>query len=235
MAKRVAFINTVSSLPAVFKGLVTELAPQLDTYSIVDESLLQDTIRHGKLTKATIRRLVTYLELAQDTGADLVMVTCSSIGPAADIGSGMVEIPVLRVDEAMAIKALTYGANIGVAATLATTLLPTAALIERKAAESGKHVAIISKLCSGAFEALQSGDTAKHDALVKAGLEELIPRVDVIVLAQASMARIVETLPPGGRQVPILSSPRLAIEYLAQRMRDDPSSARAANAECQGG
>jgi Asp/Glu/hydantoin racemase len=213
--KRVAFINTVSSLAAVFKSLVSELAPQIDMFNIVDESLLQDTIRNGELSKTTIRRLVAYLALAQEAGADLAMVTCSSIGPAAEIGKLLVNIPVLRVDEPMADKALESGQRIGVAATLRTTLTPTASLIQRKASAMGKDIIIISKLCPGAFDALLAGDTAQHDMLIKEGLQELIPQVDVVVLAQASMARIVETLPQSERMLPILSSPRLAVEHLA--------------------
>lgn len=216
MAKRVAFVHTAAMLPAVFKSLVTELAPQIDMFNIVDESLLQNTIRDGELSKATIRRLVTYLSLAQEAGADMVMVTCSSIGPAAEIGRSLVDIPVLRVDEPMAEKALAAGQRIGVAATVSTTLRPTAALIERKAADSGKNVKVISKLCGGAFEALLDGDSTRHDRLVREGLQELIPDVDVIVLAQASMARIVETLPDSERVLPIYSSPRLAVEHLAR-------------------
>jgi Asp/Glu/hydantoin racemase len=213
---RVAFVHTAAMLPAVFKSLVAELAPQIDMYNILDESLLQDTIRDGELSKATIRRLVSYLALAQEAGAEMVMVTCSSIGPAADIGRSLVDVPVLRVDEPMAEKALEEGWRIGVAATVATTLRPTAALIERKAAELGKSVNVVSKLCDGAFEALLAGDGSKHDKLVKDGLRELIPSVDVIVLAQASMARIVETLSESERPLPIYSSPRLAVERLAR-------------------
>jgi len=206
----------VASLPAVFKNLMAELAPDLDIFNIVDESLLQNTIRDGELSKATIRRLVRYLSLAEEAGADVVMVTCSSVGPAADIGRPMVDIPVLRVDEPMAEKALASGRRIGVAATLSTTLRPTASLIERKASESGKNVKVVSKLCAGAFEALLAGDTATHDALVSEGLRELITNVDVIVLAQASMARIVEALPDSDKVLPIYSSPRLAVEHLAR-------------------
>ena len=40
-------------------------------------------------------------------------------------------------------------------------------------------------------------------------------RNDVIILAQASMARVADTIPPEEQKVPILSSPRLAIEALA--------------------
>ena len=214
--KRVAFVNTVTSLPAVFKGLVNELAPQIDMFNIVDESLLQDTIKSGALTKKTIRRLITYLEHAQEAGADLIMVTCSSIGPAADIARSMVDIPILRVDEPMADKAVASGARIGVAATLATTMTPTASLIERKAKEAGKNATIVSKLCDGAFEAMLAGDNERHDRLVEEGLRELIPNVDVIVLAQASMARIVEALPQSEKVRPIYSSPRLAVEHLAR-------------------
>lgn len=215
MGKRVAFVHTVTSLSAVFKTLTQELAPDLDTFNIVDESLLQNTIRDGALSKATIRRLVTHMALAQEAGADVVMVTCSSVGPAVDIGRPMIDIPVLRVDEPMAEKALACGRRIGVAATLSTTLQPTAALIERKAAECGNNVKVVSKLCTGAFDAFLAGDSVKHDLRVREGLRELIPNVDVIVLAQASMARIVETLPDSERSLPIFSSPRLAVEHLA--------------------
>lgn len=213
--KRVAFIHTATTLAATFKSLMTEIAPPADIFNVVDESLLQDTIRSGELTKKTIRRLVTYLALAQETGADLIMVTCSSIGAAADLGKSMVNIPVLRVDEPMAHKAVAIGNRVGVAATLSTTLTPTASLIQRKALEAGKQTQVISEVCTGAFEALLAGDTAKHDALVREGLEKLLPKVDVVVLAQASMARIVETLPPSDERVPILSSPRLAVEHIA--------------------
>jgi Asp/Glu/hydantoin racemase len=214
--KRVAFVNTVYTLPAVFKALTNELAPQLDIFNIVDERLLQNTIRSGELTKPTILRLVQYLSMAQQAGADIVMVTCSSIGPAADIGRSLVDIPVLRVDEAMAERALEYGPRIGVAATLATTLKPTADLIQRKASEAGKQVTIVSKVCKGAFEALGAGDTSRHDCLVAEGLKELMSQVDVIVLAQASMARIVDALPDSEKTMPIFSSPRLAVERLAK-------------------
>jgi Asp/Glu/hydantoin racemase len=120
------------------------------------------------------------------------------------------------VDEAMAERALESGSRIGVAATLSTTLKPTADLIQRKASEAGKQVTIVSKVCKGAFEALGAGDASRHDCLVAEGLKELMSQVDVIVLAQASMARIVDALPDSEKTMPIFSSPRLAVERLAK-------------------
>jgi hypothetical protein len=46
-------------------------------------------------------------------------------------------------------------------------------------------------------------------------LVELSSQVDVIVLAQASMAQVVATLTPAQRRIPILASPPLAIDHLA--------------------
>jgi len=214
MLKRLALIHTVTGLVPVFQELCAELTPELDVFNIVDESLLQNVIREDNLSAVTARRVVQHLISAEQAGADLVMCTCSSIGPAVEMGRPLLNIPALRVDEPMADLAVQTDGRIGVAATLRTTLEPTADLIQRKAEAAGKQVRVISKLCAGAFDAVTAGDTATHDAIVTAGLRELIDRSDVIVLAQASMARVVAGLPERDRRIPVLSSPRLAVEYL---------------------
>ena len=132
------------------------------------------------------------------------------------MGQALIGVPVLRVDQPMADQAVATGSRIGVIATLRTTLEPTADLIQRRADLVGKKITVTSKLAEGAFEALMRGDVAKHDAMVAVSLEELSQSVDVIVLAQASMARVVDTLAPADRRVPILASPAIAVDYLAK-------------------
>ena len=78
-----------------------------------------------------------------------------------------------------------------------------------------KATELTSKLVEGAFEALMAGDGATHDAKVAAALKELSTQVDVIVLAQASMARVVDALAPADKRVPIFASPGIAVDYLA--------------------
>jgi len=134
----------------------------------------------------------------------------------------MIGIPVVRVDEPMAEKAVRMGVRIGVAATLATTLKPTTELIQRKAAQTGGKHTITSKLCEGAFDAVVSGDTTTHDRIVSQSLRELDAKTDVIVLAQASMARVLDTMRPGDMHVPVLSSPRLGVQYMKQFMEHLP-------------
>ena len=216
MSKRLALIHTVTSLVPVFKTLCSEFILEADIFNIVDESLLQNVIREDNLSAVTARRVVGHLLSAEEAGADLVMCTCSSIGPAVEMARPLLSIRALRVDEPMAEQAVRTGQRIGVAATLRTTLDPTASLIERMATDVGSRVEVTAKLCEGAFDAVISGDTETHDAIVRDGLRELIGQSDVIVLAQASMARVVATLPEEEKQIPILSSPRLAVEHLAK-------------------
>jgi Asp/Glu/Hydantoin racemase len=204
-AMTVAFLHTVATLPAVFDALADELIPETERFHLVDETLLRVTRTTGSLTPETTRRVHGYIETAIETGgADLVVVTCSSIGPAVD------ESPLraLRIDEPMAEEAVRIGRRVGVLATLATTLEPTAALVVRHGGEVRPH------LCEGAFDALRTGDRDRHDELVRAGLEQIAGEVDVVVLAQASMARVTDALPE--QPVPILASPRLGMERVAQ-------------------
>src|SRR5690606_11227394 len=127
--------------------------------------------------------------------------------------------PVVRVDEAMTYRAVELGGRIGGAATLRATLDPTVTLIESRARRLGLEREITPQLCEGAFEAVVAGDGALHDRIVSQGLLRLAGGVDVIVLAQASMARVVDALPPGRITVPILSSPRSAVERAGEALR----------------
>jgi Asp/Glu/hydantoin racemase len=218
----IAFVHTVLSLPPTFSALAEELVPGSQVFHIADESLLGVTRRTGTLSPTTKRRVLGHILSAQDAGADAVVVTCSSIGPAVDEARGFVSVPVIRIDEAMADEAVRIGSRVGVLATLRTTLDPTAALVERRAREAGKQVEIVSRLADGAFEALSAGDADRHDDLVRDALGELSQAVDVVVLAQASMARVAETLADDERPVPILASPRLGMERVAELVAQLP-------------
>jgi len=213
--KRLGLIHTSATLVPVFAQLCKDKLPNVEVFNIADDSLVKGIREAGSLTAMIARRVAGYLESAELAGADYIMVTCSSIGPAVEAGAKLMGVPVLRVDQPMADQAVATGGKIGVIATLPTTLEPTADLILRRAALAGKQIELTSKLCEGAFEALMAGDATTHDAKVAAALKELSQQVDVIVLAQASMARVVDTLALADKRVPILASPGIAVDYLA--------------------
>jgi Asp/Glu/hydantoin racemase len=222
--RRLGLVHTSATLVPAFETLCRERLPGVAVFNIVDDSLIKDVIAHGHLRPATARRVVQHVAAAEAAGADAILVTCSSIGRAVETAATLVDVPVLRVDRPMAERAVAMARRVGVIATLPTTLDPTADLIGRCAAAAGREVAITSRLCDGAFDALMAGDAATHDAKVAAALEELAAEVDVIALAQASMGRVVGTLPPNPKRPPILASPPLAIDWLAGQLAEAPSS-----------
>jgi len=215
MPKTLALIHTSATLVPVFQQLCKTHLPSVKTFNIVDDSLVSGIRAKGSLTADIARRVQAYIASAEAGGADHILVTCSSIGPAVEASAKFSAVPVLRVDQPMADQAVNTGRRIGVIATLATTLEPTADLVRRRATAAGKHIELTSVLVEGAFEALMAGDGATHDTKVAAALRELSSKVDVILLAQASMARVVDTLPDADKRTPILASPPIAIQHLA--------------------
>lgn len=214
MTRSVAMIHTVASLASTFRELAREMMPETVVYHIVDESLLTITREAGRLTPQTRRRLLGHAASAQEIGVSAVLVTCSSVGPAVEAARQFMDIPLVRVDDAMADEAIQMGPRIGVLATLSSTLEPTRELIERKAAAAGTRSDVVALLCAGAFEAAARSDTGEHDALVAEGILSLSHQVDVVVLAQASMARALPQLADGRLTTPVLTSPRSAVERL---------------------
>ena len=213
--KTLGLIHTSATLVPVFQQLCTQYLPGVQVFNIVDDSLIKNVIRNNALLPKTARRVVDYAGSAEAAGADFILYTCSSIGAAVETAARLTTVPVLRVDQPMADQAVRTGKRIGVIATLPTTLEPTSDLVKRRAAAAGKEIELQSRLCEGAFDALMRGDTETHDRMVAEALKELSSQVDVIVLAQASMARVVEGLNEADKKVPILSSPAIAIQHLA--------------------
>ncbi len=212
--RKLTLIHTSPVLIPIFTELANELLPGIDVSHVADDWLIKQAIAQGSLSAGIVERLQQHIKEAEQGGAQAIMVTCSSMGPAIEASEAMTQVPLLRVDRAMADRAVALANRIGVIATVATTLQPTADLIQRRAAAIGKTVEITATLCDGALEKLLAGDVETHDRMVTEKLSELLAQVDVIVLAQASMARVANQLGERSGKVPVLSSPRLAMEAL---------------------
>jgi len=77
----------------------------------------------------------------------------------------------------------------------------------------GKTIEITGSLHPEAMAALRAGDAELHDRIVLDALPQLAESVDLVLLAQVSMARVVPHIPPQYAQR-VLSSPRLAARAL---------------------
>jgi hypothetical protein len=208
----VGLLHTVPALAATFDGLVAEAAPDLRRVHVADGWLLQTARRTG-VTDAVRAAVVAHVGYLAAAGARAVLVTCSSIGEAAEEAAASVAVPVLRVDAAMAAEAVrvaTAGAGrVAVLATLESTLGPTGRLVERSAA--GTPVRVGATVVPGAAERADAGDRAGADALIAEAVRAAAGDADVVVLAQASMAGAAAA---AGVAVPVLTSPAGGVREL---------------------
>lgn len=213
----IAAVHTDFPMVEPTKQLVAELLPPCHLINIVDDSLIREAIAAGTVTPAIARRLLRYYAGAVEAGAKTILTTCSSVGDVVELARSFFEVPLLRIDEPMARHAVEAGRTIAVLATLPTTLGPTVRLVQAQAAKLGKSVTVVEALAKGAYEALLRKEPEAHDRLILEASESLAGRVDVLVLAQGSMARMQETLARRTGKV-VLSSPRLGVLALKETL-----------------
>lgn len=207
-------LHTSFALIELLGALYKEKLPAARVVNIVDDSLLADVRAAGRVTPSVARRMIGYATLAQSSGADAVFNCCSSVGEVADMLRQTLDIPVVKIDEAMGEQAVAAGRRVAVVATVATTLDPTVRLIESKARAAGRTIEVSRRLADGAFDVLLAGDAARHDEMVLEEIRSAAREADVVVLAQASMSRLVNQL--GDLQARVLSSPASGVERLKQ-------------------
>ncbi len=212
MLRKIAFVHTVSPLISEFNKLGAELLPGTQFVHILDELILEHIHQQGGVTQEDTARLRSHIDSAVQIRAEAVVVTCSVLSACIDEIRPTVDIPIVKIDEALVEMAVATGEKIGMLATNPTTLKPSAQILYDEATRIGKTITVIPMLVEHAFDAIRKGDGETHDRLVKQALMEFASQVDVIVLAQASMARVLNLIPENERGVPILSSPHLAIE-----------------------
>jgi Asp/Glu/hydantoin racemase len=217
--KRLALIHTVIFLADMFKKKLAARYPGLQSFHVVDESLIQALFAAGGMTPGIARRLSGQAGLARDAGAEVILFTCSSTSPAVDLVRPLIDVPVLKIDDPMAERAVQTGEKIGVVCTAKTTLLPCQDLIGQHAVRLGRKVTVQSRLESAAFEAVMAGDKARHDELVVGAAMELGRACDVVVLAQSSMAHLAPGLEEKLKR-PVLAAPDLCVESLAGYLKD---------------
>jgi len=200
----------VDSLKTIF---AKKLGNQSVTiYNIVDDSILPRIVAAGGLSSGIISTVYQHISSAEKMGSDLILVTCSSISEVVDIVNPLVSVPVIKIDDAMTDEAVKIADNIGVVATIKTTLNPTINQIKKKMLKAGKEINIVPLLCSDAYKALiDENNPEKHDLLLYEAIKEIIENVDAIVLAQATMAHLLPKLEELTDK-PILTSTESGVE-----------------------
>lgn len=217
MTMKAGMLHTVEALQKPLEHAATVLYPELQLDHRVDASLLARAIA-GADTEALVDSVRPHIEALLETGAEAVLVSCSSLGEATDSLAAQYSAPVLRIDRPMARRAVELGSRILVLATLRSTLTPTTTLVRSEATARSVEPHVTPVLVPGAAEAKAAGDTATHDRLIREAARSHVSDVDVVVLAQASMAQAfgqdISHMP-----VPVLSSPEPGVQAFVDVLR----------------
>jgi len=187
--------------------------PEAQLSNLLDDDLMPAYTREGGLTPHITERICALALYAARTGADGILFTCSVFPQAEDMAKQLVRVPLLKPDEAMIAAALDAGSRVGVVATNPPAAPAAAAQIEAGAKARGVRIQVIQSVADGAFAIGNAGDRVTHDRMVVEAAERIADRVDVLCLAQVSMA-----LARGAVQervkVPVLTSPATAVARL---------------------
>ena len=217
---KVGLIYT-STTPELIELVEQEVKKQLggeaELFSLQDPSILADVRAAGYVTTAPAARLIGMYMKAAEEGCEAMLNLCSSVGEVADCAQSVAKyigVPIVRVDEEMCREAVRLGKRVGVMATLPTTLEPTKGTVARVAREMGRHVDLVDCLVDGAFGL----DQDQFKRRLTDAAREIIDQVDVIVLAQGSMAYAEEHL-RGVFGKPFLGSPRFGAAELKKALQ----------------
>jgi Asp/Glu/hydantoin racemase len=219
--KRIACIHTVYSVIDSFTKQLREGIPgEFLIHTVYDDFLATDPspAQAGKFTAINHQRLRLDMQTQALTGADVIVVTCSTLSPSVRLLRNEFNVPVVAIDDAMVQEAVATGTKIGLMATATSTVEPSASAIRAAAAAMGKEIDLKVLCNEQAILALKAGDPATHDRLVLEMADQMKDR-DVIVLAQASTAYMEQ--PVAERSgVTTLSSPARCIAQLRKMLEE---------------
>ena len=173
---------------------ISESGPELQINHVLDEGILRRLATLGKITPEITEWLTRMVASTREIGADLAVVSCSSLSPCVNEVRNRLGFPVLRVDEPMMEYVIQHGERIGLVMTNPTTEAPSQILFSEVTERLGGGPELVPKLCPDAFSKLTSGDIDGHDKEVAETIEHLLGEVDLIMLAQISIARVREQL-----------------------------------------
>ncbi|MET7247306.1 aspartate/glutamate racemase family protein [Methylobacterium sp. EM32] len=204
---RIACLHTVASNAALFdEALQATGLTGVSLRHTVRPDLLAAAEREGRLTAEIAAETVAVLR-GLYAEADAVLVTCSTLGPAAESAALDAPVPILRVDAALAAEAVKAGGRVVVLCAVATTVEPTRRLFEAAARATGAEVSV--QVVPEAWEAFKAGESDRYRTLVaRAAGTAREDGATQVALAQASMAGAAALLPEAIRP---LTSPTVGL------------------------
>jgi len=183
--RRIACLHTAQSNIAIFETARRELGLDIALRHCVRADLFETAEKNGLTHDVAKRTREALRELCADSAA--VLLTCSTLGPAAAQAAKDASAPIWRVDQALANAAAKNVGRVVVLCAAEATLAPTLLLFETAARATGAQIEV--RLVAGAWAAFKAGDHRSYFAFIAEAADAASRAGAVCVaLAQASMA-----------------------------------------------
>ena len=138
MPKRIFLVHpTPLAMPPVDEAFKT-LWPQAQVLNLLDESLYADVGANGELTPALYARVANLFRHCEASGADGIVFSGSTFGPAVEEGRKGIKVPVLRIEEGMMDEAVARGGSILVVSTQKRAMPVVRGTLDASAKRAGK-------------------------------------------------------------------------------------------------
>lgn len=216
--KSIALIHTVKTVANSFEQKLKDYVGEpVKIHNLWDDFLANNPNEIGEFTIENRCRLYNDIKSAEMTGADMIVVTCSTLTPVVNMIRPFVRVPLIAIDDAMGRKAVTCGDRILVLATAGSTEGPMREKLNAEAAKLGKSIQIDFQANAEAFQAMKAVQMERHDAILL-DMAKNISGYDCVVLAQASMAHLDQKI-EAICKIPVLSSPGLCMEQVKETLK----------------
>ena len=174
MSKRVFLVHPTALAMAPIDEAFKTLWPQARTINMLDESLYADIPQDGTLAPAIYDRVASLLRHCALSGADGILFSGSTFGPAVDKARTGMRLPVLRAEEAMMEQAVMLGERILLVCTAKRAMPVVRGTLDAAVKRAGVTPHITELWVKGARDAITSGEVAMHDQLI-AGQISMVP------------------------------------------------------------
>lgn len=207
-----------------FDGLLYSIVEQALKSSMSDSeykimafanpNLIAQTLENGRVTEKVAKELTECFVAAVNSGADVILSVCSTMGDVAEVAQPLFEkigVPIVRIDEEMMHYAVRTYKRIAFVATCSTIMVPNKNLMEKALYEENTGTTVTYFT----IDAMQGKPSAVASSIAVDELLQHKGEYDAVVLTQASMAPLT-----AGMQeklgVPVLSSSAFGAAQVAK-------------------
>ncbi|WP_026573853.1 hypothetical protein [Bacillus sp. UNC438CL73TsuS30] len=200
---KVALIHATTTALTPIEKAFQKAAPEIELLHFMDTHLLSMMEKSGGLAPEIIRRFSALVNLAAESEANCIQLTCSAFNNITSILQPMHAVKLFRSDEAMLDEALAYE-RIGLISTVKETPIALMSYLREKRPDC-----IIESLVDpGLIHLLFQGRIDEHDEKVRNMIRQMDGTVDVMVLSQYSMEHVAHQVQTS---VPLLTAPQATV------------------------